>query len=102
MMHQESFALVILGQAGFALIFGATTAVTAPTMIDMLPADVRCSGVSIAYKLALGVFGGSAPLVATCLVERTHDGSTPAYCHDYRHGDAGEPAHLEGDGVDTA
>ncbi len=79
MMHQENLTLAILGQAGFAVIFATTGAAVAPTMVELLPAGVRCSGVSIAYNLAIGIFGGTAPLVATYLVERTHNDFTPAY-----------------------
>ncbi len=79
MMHQGSFLFAVLGQAGFALIFCTVGATMAPTMVEVLPAGVRCSGVAIAYNLSIGVFGGSAPLVATYLVERTHDDATPAY-----------------------
>lgn len=79
MMHQGLVPVAILGQAGFAIIFSLTGAAMAPTMVELLPAGVRCSGVSIAYNLSIGVFGGSAPLVATYLVERTHDDATPAY-----------------------
>ncbi len=78
LMHQGSFLLAVLGQAGFAVIFSMVAAGSAPTMVESLPAGVRCSGVSIAYNLAIGVFGGSAPLVATYLVERTHDDAMPA------------------------
>lgn len=79
MMHQGSVMFAILGQAGFAVIFSITAAGMAPTMVELLPAGVRCSGVSIAYNLSIGIFGGSAPLIATYLVERTHDDATPAY-----------------------
>ena len=45
----------------------------------MMPAHIRCSGTSIGYNISLGLFGGTAPFVATYLVERTGDDSTPAY-----------------------
>ncbi len=79
MMHQGSVSAAILGQAGFAVMFSMTAAGMAPAMVELLPAGVRCSGVSIAYNLSIGIFGGSAPLIATYLVERTHDDATPAY-----------------------
>lgn len=57
------------------LAFGVTPA----TMIEMLPTEVRCSGVAIGYNLCFGLFGGTTPLIATYLVARTADDFAPAY-----------------------
>ena len=40
---------------------------------------VRCSAVSTSYNVVLGIFGGTAPIVATYLIQRTHDDLSPAY-----------------------
>jgi MHS family proline/betaine transporter-like MFS transporter len=53
--------------------------VTPATMVEMLPVEVRCSGVSIGYNICLGVFGGTAPLIATYLVARTAADFAPVY-----------------------
>ena len=57
--------------AGYAVVTGAIT--------ETLPANVRVSGVSLAYNICLGLFGGTAPLLATYLVNRTGDDFAPAY-----------------------
>jgi len=44
-----------------------------------LPAEVRCSAVSLGYNICIGLFGGTMPLVATYLVARTADDFAPAY-----------------------
>ena len=79
LMHQDSFALILLGQMGFALFFGVGFAVAPATMIEMLPAQVRCSGVSIGYNACIGLLGGTTPLVATYLTARTADDFAPVY-----------------------
>jgi len=79
MMHQNDPWMILLGQCGFGVVFGAGFAAIPAVMVETLPAAVRCSGVSIAYNLALGLFGGTAPLVATALVARTGDPYTPAW-----------------------
>ena len=79
LMHHESFWLILAGQIGFAVIFGVGFAVTSAVMVEMLPAQVRCSGVAIGYNICLGLFGGTTPLVATYLVERTADDFAPVY-----------------------
>jgi MHS family proline/betaine transporter-like MFS transporter len=48
-------------------------------MVEMLPAEVRCSGVAVGYSIRPGLFGGTTPLVATYLVARTADDFAPAY-----------------------
>jgi MHS family proline/betaine transporter-like MFS transporter len=48
-------------------------------MVKIVPANVRCSATGLAYNLTLGVAGGLSPLVATWLVNRTHDDLSPAY-----------------------
>jgi MHS family proline/betaine transporter-like MFS transporter len=79
LMHEDSFALILIGQMSFAALFGIAFAVYPATMVEMLPREVRCSGVSIAYNVCLGLFGGTVPLVATYLVQRTSDDFAPAY-----------------------
>ena len=79
LMHQDGLALILAGQVGFALLFGVAFAVNTAAMIELLPREVRCSGVAIGYNLCLGLFGGTTPLVATYLVERTADDFAPVY-----------------------
>jgi MHS family proline/betaine transporter-like MFS transporter len=78
-MHHQSSALILAGQAGFAVLFAVGYTVTSAVLVEMLPAEVRCSGVAIGYNVCLGLFGGTAPLVATYLVARTADDFFPAY-----------------------
>jgi MHS family proline/betaine transporter-like MFS transporter len=78
MAHHDAY-LALLGQLGFALIIGAFVGVIPATMVEAFPARVRCSAVSIGYNVCLGIVGGTAPLVATWLIERTHDDLSPAY-----------------------
>jgi MHS family proline/betaine transporter-like MFS transporter len=40
---------------------------------------VRCSAVSIGYTACLGVVGGTTPLVATWLIQRTDENLSPAF-----------------------
>lgn len=79
LMHHQSYALILAGQIGFGLLMGLAFGVTPATMIEMLPTEVRCSGVAIGYNLCFGLFGGTTPLIATYLVARTADDFAPAY-----------------------
>lgn len=79
LMSHPAPVLAMLGQAGFALIVGTYCGVIPVTMVEAFPARVRCSAVSIGYNLCLGILGGTSPLVATWLIDRTHDDLSPAF-----------------------
>lgn len=79
LMHHQNFVVILCGQMALGVVMGMAYGVTPATMIEMLPAEVRCSGVAIGYNLCLGLFGGTTPLVATYLVTRTADDYAPAY-----------------------
>lgn len=79
LMHHQDFALILTGQIGFGVLMGLAFGVTPATMIEMLPAEVRCSGVAIGYNLCFGLFGGTTPLIVTYLVARTADDFAPVY-----------------------
>ena len=79
LMLEGSFAAILAGQAGFAVLLGLAYGVTPALMSEMLPAEVRCTAVGLGYNLGLGIFGGTAPLIATYLVARTANDFTPAY-----------------------
>ncbi|STX05708.1 MFS transporter [Kocuria rosea] len=61
-----------------ALFFGVYVSSTIGLQADVFPARVRATGVSVSYSLAQAVFGGSAPLIATYLIDRTGDLKAPA------------------------
>jgi MFS transporter, MHS family, proline/betaine transporter len=69
---------VFLGQFGFALLVGSFTSVNPIAICEIFPRNVRCSAVSAAYNLTLGLVGGTAPVVATWLIEQTQYPLAPA------------------------
>jgi MHS family proline/betaine transporter-like MFS transporter len=79
LMNRESSIAIFAGQACFGALFAFAYGGIPALMSEMLPTRVRCTAVGIAYNLALGLFGGTAPLVSTYLVARTADDFMPAY-----------------------
>jgi MFS transporter, MHS family, proline/betaine transporter len=79
MMHHPSFGIILLGQMGFAVLIGLFLGVGPATMAEVFPARVRCSALSVGYNLALGVLGGTTPMVVTYLLARSHDDLSPAF-----------------------
>lgn len=79
LMQTGDIAHVFLGQLGFAVLLGAYGAVNPISICEIFPRRVRCSAVSAAYNLAFGLAGGTAPAVATWLIEATGHHSVPAF-----------------------
>lgn len=79
LMHHTDLAMVLAGQLGFALLMGIFLGVGPATMVEMFQRKTRCSALSIAYNICLACFGGTSPMVATYLIQRTHDDLAPAF-----------------------
>jgi MHS family proline/betaine transporter-like MFS transporter len=71
LMQTGQIPLVLLGQLGFAILVGAYSAAIPIAMCEIFPRGVRCSAVSTAYNICVGIAGGSAPFVAAWLIDRT-------------------------------
>ena len=78
LMHQPDSASILMGQIGFSILVGLFGGVVPVTMAEALPARVRCSALSFAYNLCVGILGGTAPLVATYMIHRSHNDLSPA------------------------
>ena len=79
LMHQESLALVFLGQLGFSALNAIGWALSITVLTEMAPAGLRCSAVALGYNTCLALFGGTTPMVATYLVGRSGDDYAPVY-----------------------
>ena len=60
---------------GLAMVFGPFGAM----MVELFPARIRMSAVSIGYNVGFAVFGGTAPFVATYLIDITGNKLSPSY-----------------------
>ena len=48
-------------------------------MALMFPREIRMSAFSVSYNIGLAVFGGTAPMLASYLIERDAGDLAPAY-----------------------
>ena len=48
-------------------------------LIETFPADVRNTAFSVGYNIALGIFGGTVPIVATYLISKTQNPLSPSF-----------------------
>lgn len=78
LMQTGDILLVFLGQLGFVLLIGSYNAVNPICITEIFPRNIRCSAVSTAYNITLGVVGGTAPLAATWLIDQTSYPLAPA------------------------
>ena len=69
---------VFFGQLGLAVLIGVYGAVSPVVISELFPRHVRCSAVSAAYNVSVGVAGGTAPMVATWLIGLTGYALAPA------------------------
>jgi MHS family proline/betaine transporter-like MFS transporter len=79
LMHQATDVTVFVGQMGFAVIIGWIWGANPAAQGEILPQNVRLSGFSIAYSVCLALFGGTTPLVAAYLLERTAEDFAPVW-----------------------
>lgn len=79
MMHQATDTMIFLGQLGFALIIAWIWGANPAAQAEILPQNVRVSAFSIAYGVCLALFGGTTPLIAAYLLQRTADDFAPVW-----------------------
>ncbi len=64
----------------FVILMSGIQGPISATMVEMFPTKTRFSGIAVGYNISLAVFGGTAPLISTWLIHKTHhDVTAPAY-----------------------
>lgn len=77
LIHHEDSTLVLFGELGFAVLVALTSGAMVALNVELMPDQIRCTGLSVAYNLAHGLFGGTTPLIAAWLLKITDDPLTP-------------------------
>ena len=73
LMHHPNFALILTGQVGFAVLVAALLGAGPANLSEMFPSRVRVSAMSVGYNVSMAIFGGTTPLIAAWLLNRTHN-----------------------------
>jgi MHS family proline/betaine transporter-like MFS transporter len=79
LMHHPAPMLVFLGELGFVVGVGMIAGGLSAANVELMPAPVRCTGLSFAYNASIGWFGGTTPLIATWLITQTGNPVSPAW-----------------------
>ena len=70
---------VLTAQVIFAIITSAFMGTLPTTLVELFPAKIRNSAYSVSYNIALALFGGTAPLIATYLIKTTGNILSPSF-----------------------
>ncbi|QPZ38173.1 MFS transporter [Paramicrobacterium chengjingii] len=73
------FALATIGTVVLAVSFSGHAAVVHTVLTEMFPTTVRYSAYSIGFSISTIIFGGSAPLIMTELIQITGSSIIPAF-----------------------
>ncbi len=73
LMHHPVPALILAGQIGLAFLIALSAASIPSAIVESFPRAVRTTAVSITYNVTFAIFGGTAPMVAVWVIERSHD-----------------------------
>ena len=79
LMLDQGVMLVALGvQLVFAVLLGLIQGPLPAFMVELFPVKVRYTAIGLSYNLTLGIFGGTAPMVSTLLIQKTGNLASPA------------------------
>jgi len=79
LIHTTDPVTIFMGEAGFALLIGLIAGSVVTASVELIPTDVRCTGLAFAYNASIGWFGGTTPLIAAWLITVTGNPIMPAY-----------------------
>ncbi|MDX6018998.1 MFS transporter [Scandinavium sp. V105_16] len=77
--HAPSFGMMLAVLLWLSFIYGLYNGAMIPALTEIMPAEVRVAGFSLAYSLATALFGGFTPAISTALIQFTGDKAAPGY-----------------------
>lgn len=74
---QPSFERLLIAECWFSLIFTAYNGAMVVYLTEIMPAEIRTSSFSLAYSLAVAIFGGFTPAICTWLIHQGKNRAAP-------------------------
>lgn len=74
----NNLMLILVGQIIFALLIAVPLGSAPATLVELFPTEDRLSGYSISFNTAMGVVGGTTPMMATWLISVTGNNFAPS------------------------
>ncbi len=78
MASNVSFSRLLAVELWLSFVYGGYNGAMVVYLAEIMPAEVRASGFSLAYSLATALFGGFTPMIATYLIQVSGDRAMPA------------------------
>jgi len=79
MMQSRSFPLILFGVVLMDFFISFLSGSLVSWFAEVFPTNDRYSGVNIPYNIAVAIFGGFAPTIATYLIQITSNPISPVY-----------------------
>jgi len=79
LVQAPSFTGMLLVLLWLSFLYGMYNGAMVAALTEIMPAEVRVAGFSLAYSLATAVFGGFTPAISTALIQYTGDKAAPGY-----------------------
>lgn len=79
LLRNGDFATFLAVDIVGILFISMSNAVLPPLLCELFPARVRTSGIGLPYAVCSAIFGGTAPLIATWLLQRHLDFGVALY-----------------------
>lgn len=76
LISHASFGHLLIVELWLSFLYAGYNGAMVAYLTEVMPANVRTSGFSLAYSLAT-VIGGMTPVICTGLIEATHDSAIP-------------------------
>ncbi len=73
------FSHALIATALMACVFAAIQGPMPALLVESVPTHLRASAIGIAYNLTLGLFGGTAPMINTYLIDKTGNLASPGW-----------------------
>ncbi|MBV9391336.1 MAG: citrate-proton symporter, partial [Verrucomicrobia bacterium] len=77
LLAQPSFPRLLSVLLWFSFIFGSYNGAMVVALTEIMPAEVRTAGFSLAYSLSTALLGGFTPLICTYLIHITGNRAMP-------------------------
>jgi len=73
LVAEPSFARMLIALLWLSFLYGSYNGAMVVALTEVVPAEARTAGFSLAYSLANALFGSATPLISTWLIEVTSD-----------------------------
>jgi MHS family proline/betaine transporter-like MFS transporter len=77
LLAQGDFTLCLVAQLIFAALLATLVSPLYALLVELFKTRARYTALSLGFNIATALFGGSAPLLATYMVEQTGDARSP-------------------------